>query len=80
MKNDNQGLDFFITKHDEVNFDVKQKYISWCIGASKEQKKLSTSQIIFVAKKLNLPVVLLGGKEEVDKAEKIIRNGKGKKI
>ena len=80
VKNDNQGLDFFITKQDEVNFDVKQKYISWCIGASREQKKLSTSQIIHIANKLNLPIVLLGGKEEVNKAEDIIRNCKGKKI
>ena len=80
VKNDNQGLDFFITKQDEVNFNVKQKYITWCIGASKEQKKLAFDQICYVANKLNLPIVLLGGMEESNKANLIINQCSQNKI
>ena len=80
VKNDNHGLDFFVTKKDEVDFDTSQQYISWCIGASKEQKKLSSSQIINIAKKIKLPIVLLGGKEEIKKADEILKNCKEKKI
>ena len=75
-----KGLDFFIDKKDEVDFDINQKFISWCIGASKEQKKLAVDQICYVANKLNLPIVLLGGMEEFNKANQIINQCSQNKI
>lgn len=80
LNNDNKGLDFFINKKDEVDFDINQKFISWCIGASKEQKKLAVDQICYVADKLNLPIVLLGGIEELNKANQIINQCSRNKI
>ena len=80
LNNDGKGLDFFIDKKDEVDFDIKQKFISWCIGASKEQKKLAVNQISYVANKLNLPIVLLGGMEEFNKANQIINQCSQNKI
>ena len=80
LNNDNKGLDFFINKKDEVDFDINQKFISWCIGASKEQKKLAVDQICYVADKLNLPIVLLGGMEELNKANQIINQCSRNKI
>ena len=80
LNNDGKGLDFFIDKKDEVDFDINQKFISWCIGASKEQKKLAVDQICYVANKLNLPIVLLGGIEESNKANQIISQCSQNKI
>ena len=80
LNNDGKGLDFFIDKKDEVDFDINQKFISWCIGASKEQKKLAVDQICYVANKLNLPIVLLGGMEEFNKANQIINQCSQNKI
>ena len=80
LNNDGKGLDFFINKKDEVDFDINQKFISWCIGASKEQKKLAVDQICYVANKLNLPIVLLGGMEEFNKANQIINQCSQNKI
>ena len=80
LNNDGKGLDFFINKKDEVDFDINQKFISWCIGASKEQKKLAVDQICYVANKLNLPIVLLGGMEELNKANQIINQCSRNKI
>ena len=80
LNNDGKGLDFFIDKKDEVDFDINQKFISWCIGASKEQKKLAVDQICYVANKLNLPIVLLGGMEESNKANQIINQCSQNKI
>ena len=80
LNNDGKGLDFFINKKDGVDFDINQKFISWCIGASKEQKKLAVDQICYVANKLNLPIVLLGGMEEFNKANQIINQCPQKKI
>ena len=80
LNNDGKGLDFFIDKKDEVDFDIKQKFISWCIGASKEQKKLAVDQICYVANRLNLPIVLLGGMQESNKADQIINQCSQNKI
>ena len=44
VKNDNQGLDFFLSEDSKTDYDIEQKYITWCIGASKNQKQLSVDQ------------------------------------
>ena len=72
IKNDNKGLDVFIDDNYNVSFNTSQKYISWCIGGSYENKKLSDKQILYVCDKLNFPIVFLGGSQESDLAEKII--------
>ena len=73
LKNDDKGLDYFISEGSLVDYDVKQKYITWCIGASKIQKQLSTSQIVTIANKLDFPIILLGGKDEKEQGDKIIQ-------
>ena len=73
LKNDDKGLDYFLPKGSLVDYDVKQKYITWCIGASKIQKQLSVSQIATIANKLDLPIILLGGKEQKEHGDKIIQ-------
>ena len=69
---DQQGLDYFIKDDYEIDYDVNQRYISWCIGGSYEQKRLSAEQIIEVCKKLKAPIVLLGGKGDFEMALKIM--------
>tara|TARA_B100000475_G_C14948204_1_gene294565 strand:- start:255 stop:890 length:636 start_codon:yes stop_codon:yes gene_type:complete len=73
LKNDDKGLDYFLPEGSLVDYDVKQKYITWCIGASKIQKQLSVSQIATIANKLELPIILLGGKEQKEYGDKIIQ-------
>ena len=73
LKNDNKGLDYFIPEGSLFDYDVKQNYITWCIGASKIQKKLSVNQIATIADKLELPIILLGGKDEKEHGDKIIQ-------
>ncbi len=80
IKNDNNGLDFFIDDNYNVNFNTSQKYISWCIGGSYENKKLSDKQIVYVCDKLNLPIVFIGGPNENDLAEKIITKSSNNKL
>jgi len=70
IMNDQQGLDYFIHQNTHVDFNITNKFITWCIGASHDNKKLSKTQIIQVCNTLSLPVVLLGGL-----AEKIVANG-----
>jgi ADP-heptose:LPS heptosyltransferase len=73
VKNDLKGLDYFIPEKDEVNFEQFPKthqagYIGFVIGAKHATKQLPVEKIIGICKKLNQPIVLLGGKEDVENA------------
>ena len=86
VENDGEGLDYFISKEDEVdlktlpeefkqarlNDEVGQGYIAWVIGAKQNTKKFPAQKIVRTINKINYPVVLLGGKEDVANSELII--------
>jgi ADP-heptose:LPS heptosyltransferase len=76
IKNDGKGLDYFIPKHDEVNLNFLPKshqegYIGFVIGAKHVTKQFPADKIISVCKKMNQPVVLLGGKQDKEMGDKI---------
>lgn len=76
IKNDNKGLDYFIPQKDEVNISSlptshQQGYIGFVIGAKHFTKQLPLEKIISICKKINKPIILLGGKEDVARAEAI---------
>jgi len=74
--NDGGGLDYFIPKKDEVDIktlpaEFHNGYIGFVIGAKFATKQLPKEKIISICKKLNQPVVLLGGKDDSKKGEAI---------
>lgn len=74
--NDEAGLDYFIPTADEINNSSlptthQNGYIGFVIGARQFTKQLPEHKIIEVCKKINGPVVLLGGKEDDEKAQRI---------
>ena len=76
IKNDNKGLDYFISAKDEVNNSSlptshQNGYIGFVIGAKHFTKQLPIEKIISICKKINKPIILLGGKEDVARAEEI---------
>jgi ADP-heptose:LPS heptosyltransferase len=76
IKNDRQGLDYFIPEKDELNshgFPVTHQngYIGFVIGAKHFTKQLPTEKIISICKKINQPIILLGGKEDAERGELI---------
>ena len=80
IKNDNKGLDFFIPEKDKVDtlkFNLSNnKYAAFVIGAKHFTKKMPEQKIINLCNNINLPVVLLGGKEDSEKGEIIKNNSK----
>ena len=75
--NDGAGLDYFIPKKDEVDLKTLPKefqngYTGFVIGAKFFTKQLPKEKIISIIQKINQPVVLLGGKEDFEKANAII--------
>ena len=76
VKNDLKGMEFFIDKKDLVNIstlpeEFQNGYIAFVIGAKHNTKKLPTEKIISICKKLNRPIILIGGKEDFEEGKKI---------
>ena len=82
VQNDNQGLDYFIPPHSEVNiYDIppefRDGYVAFIIGAKHNTKKLPVSKIISITNKMQLPVILLGGPEDYENGEAIAAKYEG---
>lgn len=75
--NDGLGLDFFIPPADEIDISsflpssFSQGYIAFVIGAKHNTKCLPANKISGICKKIQKPVVLLGGKEDADIGEDV---------
>ena len=70
--NDNKGLDYFIPPADIVDPQLlPSQYIAFVIGAKFATKRLPHHKIISICQSLTFPIVLLGGKEDIDNAVKI---------
>ena len=77
-KNDNKGLDFFILTKDEIDVKelnlVKNTYAVIVVGAKLFTKQIPSEKIIDLCNNINFPIVLLGGKEDIEKAEIITKS------
>ncbi len=76
VKNDALGLDYFIPEKDEVPWDWmpethRKGFVAYAIGGQHETKKLPAVRMIELCKKINKPVVLLGGKEDFESGEQL---------
>ena len=71
VKNDFQGLDYFIPMEDEIDKNTlsdefRKGYIAFAIGGLHTTKKLTEEKISEICKLVNYPVILLGGKEDAE--------------
>lgn len=77
IKNDGQGLDYFIPPQDEVIIEqhfpnlLPQKYIALVIGAAHATKRMPTQKLIAVCRAIKQPIILLGGKEDATNGQYI---------
>ncbi len=77
IKYDNQGLDFFITQENKVDIVLHFEnitpyhYYVYVIGGQHNTKKLPYNQQIKMLKKLKMPVILMGGIEDMEQADKL---------
>lgn len=76
IKKDSQGLDYFIPEKDEVPMDWlpethQEEYVAYAIGAQHATKRLPLNRMIELCDKINKPIVLLGGKEDVAIGEEL---------
>lgn len=79
VKNDYKGLDFFLTNEPtkkrfpplEGAGGRENEYIALPIGAGRNTKALTVAKIVKICQSVSFPIVLLGGKQEMEKAEQI---------
>lgn len=78
VKNDGAGLDFFIPPEKKVNTQnqfalAPYHYVAIVIGAAHPTKCMTVEQLQAICNELDLPVILLGGKEEIAKSKAILK-------
>ncbi len=76
VKNDGKGLDYFIPEKDEVPvMDLPMShhagFIGIVIGAALNTKKLPLHKLTDLCKKIQHPIILLGGPEDKEEGEQI---------
>jgi len=76
VKNDGQGLDYFVPAKDEVKTeDIPTShqfgYIGVVIGAAHNTKKLPIHKLKELCSKINHPIILLGGPEDKNAGDEI---------
>lgn len=76
---DGKGLDYFIPATDEIDLNTlperfRNGYIAWVIGAKHNTKKFPKTKIIEIISSVQMPVVLLGGPEDMDDGRSISEN------
>ena len=74
--NDHKGLDYFIPAREEVDLSqlpeaFRDGYIAFVIGGKHKTKIFPEEKVVEVCKKISLPVVLLGGKEDFERGNRI---------
>lgn len=79
VKNDKKGLDYFIPKKDEIHVSeilpvrFHSGFLSLVIGGSYYTKRIPENKLIEICQFSDQPIVLLGGKEDIEMAEKITK-------
>lgn len=82
VKNDGNGLDYFIPENTTIEL-LKipfSKYIVFAIGGQHSTKRMPNEKIKNVIEKSQYPIVLLGGKEDVENGKVISENFEETKV
>ena len=86
VKNDNNGLDYFIHKKDEIDIPsylpelFHKEYHVLVVGGSYFTKQIPVNKLNEICSKSTLPLVLLGGKEDTVIAEQVYQLNKNTTI
>ncbi len=76
IKNDNEGLDYFIPESDIFDLynlpeNYQKDYVVYAIGGQHETKKLPLKKMIELCETIQKSLILIGGKEDFEQGEKL---------
>ncbi|MEI6899206.1 MAG: glycosyltransferase family 9 protein [Bacteroidota bacterium] len=82
IQNDQQGLDYFIPPNDEVDRATLPfpagEYIAFVIGGKHNTKIFPQEKVTALCERLSSPVILLGGNEDRERADQIVKSSTAK--
>jgi len=78
VKNDHKDLDYFIPANavvqpSDISVRLGKGYIAFVIGGQHFTKMMPAEKVAAIVSKLDYPVVLLGGKEDAEKGDEVLR-------
>ena len=78
VEDDGKGLDFFIDDHDQVSNSrlpnpFQSGYMVYAIGGKMKGKILPTEKIVTLCRKIDRPIVLIGGQEDQERGAEIAK-------
>lgn len=76
VKNDGKGLDFFIPADLVLPAGIQgplanRDYIVMVVGAKQQTKQIPEEKMLEIVKLMNVPLVLIGGPDDADKAKRV---------
>ncbi|MCF8297805.1 MAG: glycosyltransferase family 9 protein [Saprospiraceae bacterium] len=83
IKNDKKGLDYFIPENDNVKLESlpvshRNAFIGIVIGAKFKTKQFPVEKLIALCEKIEKPIILLGGPEDKQMGDEIVKEISGK--
>ena len=77
LKNDGEGLDYFIPEENEIDPATlpdrfHSGYIGFAIGAMHNTKKLTLEKIISLCREINHPIILLGDQGDTESGNQVV--------
>jgi len=85
LKNDGEGLDFFIPEKDHINPAklqpwARKGYAGFVIGGRHQTKMLPYEKIVAIIDQLKMPVILLGGPEDKESGDFIVKATQNERV
>lgn len=81
VKNDGQAIDYFLDKNlaleNLLPLTHQVQYVAFVIGATHFTKRMPNAKVASICNQIQLPIVLLGGKDVEQNAEEIQRRSSG---
>jgi len=76
IENDHEGLDYYIPEKDEVEIEwlpesFRKGYVAYVIGATGRTKILPFEKMVELCDRINKPVILVGGKEDIEAGDRL---------
>ncbi|SMO68185.1 glycosyltransferase family 9 protein [Solitalea koreensis] len=76
VRNDGKGLDYFISPENEIKLSdlpaaLQNGYDAFVIGGSAFTKLLPFNKMVELCNKINRPIALIGGKEDIEPGDKL---------
>jgi ADP-heptose:LPS heptosyltransferase len=77
VKNDGKGLDFFINPNENIlDFNLPPNYVIYAIGGQHATKKLPLNKQLELLDSIHTPIILIGGKEDMEQGAAIVEKSK----